>query len=97
MKNCITALLLLCIVGLCAWQTAATGKALYEKNCARCHGKAGDKGSFGAKNLRVSQLSDSSVMQLTLNGKKAMPSYKKKLSPADIDLVVAYAQSLRQQ
>ena len=25
------------------------GKAIYEKQCARCHGKEGTKGNFGAK------------------------------------------------
>ena len=71
------------------------GKAIYDKQCARCHGKEGTKGSFGAKNLQKSVMTDEAIAQLILNGKKVMPSFKTKLSSNDIKLVIDYVKAFR--
>lgn len=71
------------------------GKELYEKKCARCHGNDGTRGLFGAKNLRISRLDDEGYMQVITSGRNNMPSWSKKLSPGQINLVVAYIKEFR--
>ena len=71
------------------------GKAIFEKQCARCHGKDGTKGAFGAKNLQKSALEDNAIMVLIQNGKKAMPTYKKKLKSDEIKSVTDYVKEFR--
>jgi len=74
---------------------AAGGKVIYQKKCARCHGKDGSKGAFGAKNLQTSTMDDEAIKQIILNGKRVMPAYKTKLSLEEIESVSAYVKSLR--
>ena len=71
------------------------GKAIYDKQCARCHGKEGTKGSFGAKNLQKSVMTDEAITQLILTGKKVMPSFKTKLGSNEIKLVMEYVKAFR--
>ncbi len=71
------------------------GKELYEKKCAKCHGNDGTKGLFGAKNLQISRLDDESYKQVITAGRKGMPSWEKKLSEGQINLVVLYVKGLR--
>ena len=71
------------------------GKAVFEKQCARCHGKDGTKGAFGAKNLQNSILEDNAIVLLLQNGKKAMPSFKKKLNSDEIKSVTDYVKEFR--
>ena len=71
------------------------GKTIFEKKCARCHGKEGTKGSFGAKNLQKSVMADEAITQLILTGKKVMPSFKTKLGSNEIKLVIEYVKAFR--
>ena len=71
------------------------GKTIYEKQCARCHGKQGTKGAFGAKNLQKSVMNDDAIGQLIISGKKAMPSFKTILNSNDIKLVTDYVKAFR--
>jgi len=71
------------------------GETLFKKNCARCHGPAGDRGLLGAKNLKVSVLSDEAIVRQIKEGKGFMPSFKKKLSADDLTKLVAYVKGLR--
>lgn len=71
------------------------GKELYEKKCARCHGKDGTRGLFGARNLRISRLDDDGYINIITSGRNNMPSWSKKLNPGQINLVVAYIKELR--
>jgi cytochrome c6 len=71
------------------------GKTIFEKQCARCHGKDGTKGAFGAKNLQKSILEDNAIMLLIQNGKKAMPPFKKKLVSDEIKSVTEYLKAFR--
>ena len=64
------------------------GKAIFDKQCARCHGKEGTKGAFGAKNLQKSVMADEAITQLILTGKKVMPSFKTKLGSNEIKIEV---------
>jgi len=73
----------------------ATGQVLYQKNCARCHGADGRKGLNGAHDLTKSNLNAFGRTFLVSNGLGKMPSFKKALTPAQIDQVVAYSLTLK--
>jgi cytochrome c6 len=72
-----------------------TGKEIYEHNCAHCHGIDGTKGKWGAKNLKVSILSDTELLAIISNGKRAMPTWNQNLSQNEIELVKDYIKTLR--
>jgi cytochrome c6 len=73
------------------------GAALYGDNCAGCHGSDGG-GGVGP------QLSDGAVVEafpevageveVVTDGRGSMPSFGDRLSPAEIDQVVAYTRTL---
>lgn len=75
--------------------TPLSGKAIFEKKCARCHGHDGNKGSFGAKDLKLSTLSDAEIINIITIGKKKMPSFYKKLTQPDIIQVKNYVMNFR--
>src|SRR5690349_2716077 len=77
------------------YASASAGQKLYERHCARCHGKDGTKGSFGAKNLQQSILSDAALVQQIEKGKGFMPPFRKKLTANEISEVVLYIKTLR--
>ena len=74
---------------------ADTGRTLFEHNCSRCHGADGTKGFLGAKNLRRSLLPDSAIVERIQNGKRIMPSFRKKLRPEEIQTLATYVKTLR--
>lgn len=71
------------------------GRDLYEHHCARCHGADGSRGMFGAKDLRKSLLPDTAIAFQIRNGKRIMPSFKKKFTSDQINEVSAYIKTLR--
>jgi mono/diheme cytochrome c family protein len=84
----------------------ADGKAVYEKNCASCHGADG-KGNAqkekvlklepGSTNLgrdAVAGQSKDEKKTITTDGKGKMPAYGKKLSQPEIDAVSEYTMQL---
>lgn len=76
-------------------QAELSGKEIYEKNCVRCHGVTGSKGTFGARDFKMSSSSDSVMVNMITNGRRLMPSFKKKLCPAQIIKVKEYVKVLR--
>ncbi|PZR21379.1 MAG: hypothetical protein DI535_28420 [Citrobacter freundii] len=88
------ALFLLVICGFSRKQPG-TGEALYLKYCTPCHGDDGTKGKFGAKNLRKSILADAELFTVISNGRKWMPSWKKKLDPDQITAVMNFIKGFR--
>lgn len=56
--------------------TKVEGKKLYFRNCTTCHGAKGDQGYSGAKDLTISTLSDSEIIEIITNGKNGMMPYK---------------------
>lgn len=72
-----------------------SGKDLFQNNCTRCHGKDGTKRFLGATNLRKSALENTAVVTMIQNGKRFMPSYKNKLTEAEIKELAAYVKTLR--
>ena len=86
-------------------QANAEAKALFEKECATCHGKDGRAKTFKAKlnharNLTdatwQSEVTDERLYNSIHNGKGKMPAFGKKLSEAQINALVAYVRSLKQ-
>lgn len=75
--------------------TPPDGKALYTKNCKLCHGSDGKKGTSGAKDLTVSAMSDAEKKQIIANGKGSMAAFSKLMSEQEIDMVVAYINTLK--
>jgi mono/diheme cytochrome c family protein len=80
------------------------GRKIYDSNCDRCHepystkGKKGPglKGIFQNKYLSVSGLpaNDERVIDIVRLGRKEMPGYSEKLSPQEIEDLLAYLHTL---
>ena len=77
---------------------------LFDKNCARCHGKDGRAHThrgrlYGARNLTdpnwQAQATDERIMGAIKKGPDKMPSFEKKLSEAEIASLVAYVRTLK--
>lgn len=73
-----------------------SGKELYMHNCATCHGETGDRGRFGAKDLTKSMLPDSAIILQMQNGRKIMPSFRKRLSIDEMQQIMQFVKTLRQ-
>lgn len=91
-----TAIILLLFTALAGFKSNSGGKDLYMHNCSTCHGETGDRGRFGAKDLRKSILPDSAIILQMQNGRKIMPSFRKKLSPDEMNEIMMYVKTLRQ-
>ncbi|RZK14182.1 MAG: cytochrome c [Hymenobacter sp.] len=98
MKHCKNIGLLLLVLGTGRPAQAAPptdGQLLFQKNCARCHGKNGRLGLNGAHDLTKSNLNAFGRTYLVTNGMGKMPSFQKTLTPVQIAQVVAYSQTLK--
>lgn len=51
----------------------SNGKAIYEQNCAVCHGNDGKLGMAGASDISQTSLQKQEIVNIILNGKGAMP------------------------
>jgi mono/diheme cytochrome c family protein len=73
------------------------GKAIYTTDCVACHGEHGDAGRGGAKNLKITQLTDDQQKDIIKNGKpgtsmSAFPA----LTDDQLNGLVAYIKTLKQ-
>jgi cbb3-type cytochrome c oxidase subunit III len=81
---------------------AATGKLLFERSCAMCHG-AGAKGNPAMKTIDFTKgkftygSTDAALTKVIQNGapKSVMSGFKKTLSAQDITNLIAYIRSVR--
>jgi cytochrome c6 len=73
------------------------GMAIFRKNCVTCHGSDGMLGLNGAKDLSVSEISLAERIDIITHGKKLMTPYKSMLSPAEIEAVATYTQTLQKK
>jgi len=79
------------------------GAAIFKGKCAMCHGPDGAGQTTMGKNLKLRDLRSADVQKQTdvalakwiADGKGKMPAYKGKLTPADIDAVVAFIRTLK--
>ena len=83
----------------------AAGKAIYEKNCASCHGISGDgKGSMAAKLSEkptdftdahmMHEMTDGEIFWKISEGRDPMPGFKKQLSEEQRWQLVHYLRSV---
>lgn len=71
------------------------GMAIYQQNCARCHGDKGDAGLSGAADLSASRNSLAYKMLVVKDGKGGMPAYSSALSDDQLNAVLAYIETLK--
>ena len=71
------------------------GEMVFNTNCAMCHGRKGDLGMSGAKNLVTSTLKRNEVIAMVTNGKGTMMPYGKTLSKEQIKAVADHVLTLR--
>ncbi len=71
------------------------GKAIFEANCAACHGVDGKAMLAGATDMSVLSLSHEAYVNSITNGKGAMAAYKTILSAEQIEAVATYTESLK--
>ena len=79
------------------------GAAIYKAKCAMCHGPDGAGQTTMGKNMKLRDLRSADVQAQTdaqlnkwiADGKGKMPAYKGKLTPADIDALVAFIRSIK--
>jgi mono/diheme cytochrome c family protein len=77
-----------------------TANPLYEKNCAKCHGKTAEGHHFGGPSLvaeKTAALSSENLNNIITNGKRHMPKFVGKLTPEEIDAMVKQIQSLNKK
>ena len=77
--------------------TTATAQEVYKEKCTRCHGDAGDAMISGAKNLKITTLSDDQLKSVIKNGvpNTQMAGYAD-LTDEQLNGLVAYVKSLKQ-
>lgn len=85
--------------------SSKSGKALYDKNCASCHGKVGLGDGVKARNLKTfpgdfskpayQNLTDGEQFYKTKNGRSEMPKYQGKMSDDEIWNVVNYMRTFK--
>jgi cytochrome c6 len=82
---------------------AQSGVDTYKSKCAMCHGNDGLADTPVAKMMKVpsfkdpsvQKMSESQLTEIVTDGKAKMPSYKGKLTDAQIKEVVAYIRKLQ--
>lgn len=72
--------------------TRASGAALFDQNCVRCHGPHGRQVPGWLQGVQSS--SQAQVEQIVSSGLGPMPSFKDVLSPQEIATVAAYAKAV---
>jgi cytochrome c6 len=70
------------------------GQTTFNAQCALCHGRKGDLGASGAKDLTKSTLTRDQMIAIVAHGKGGMMAYDKMFSATEIEQVVDYARSL---
>jgi mono/diheme cytochrome c family protein len=71
------------------------GKLIYQDKCTRCHGDGGDANLAGAKNLKLTALSDEQQKAIIKGGNAGMPAFGD-LTDEQLDGLVAYLKTLKQ-
>jgi len=85
---------------------APDGSAIYMEKCKKCHGEKGEGNPKATEKLckgvepeklkldPIADKSDEEVKKLIVEGKDKMPKYAEKLTPEEIDAVVAFCRTL---
>ncbi|HET8774157.1 MAG TPA: cytochrome c [Thermoanaerobaculia bacterium] len=102
MKKSIAVLTLL-LLAVAPATFAADGAALYKSKCAMCHGPDGAGQTTMGKNMKLRDLRSADVQKQTdaelvkwiADGKGKMPAYKGKMTPDEINAVVAFIRTMK--
>lgn len=73
-----------------------TANPVYEKNCAKCHGKTAEGRFMAGPSLvsgKATAMSADDLRNILTNGKHHMPKFGEKLSSAEIDVLVDQIQT----
>jgi cytochrome c5 len=76
------------------------GESVFQKNCAKCHGKTAEGRHFGGPSLisdTTSQASSDELRDIVSNGKGRMPKYAGKLTLEEIDMLVAEIKAMKKK
>lgn len=87
------AALLVASFGLGAFAARADDAALFASKCAVCHGKDAKGGKMAPK--AIAGLPEAEVKKTLEEGKGKMPSYKNRLSDAEISGLAKYVAGLK--
>jgi mono/diheme cytochrome c family protein len=74
-----------------------TANPIFQKDCAKCHGKTAEGRHFGGPSLisdKTSAAPGDDLRNIITNGKGRMPKYASKLTPEEIDTLVEQIRSL---
>lgn len=91
-------------VGTAGRRSNVDAAALYSKYCATCHGKDGRAKTFKAKFNKARDLTDASwqrhvtderIFNSIMRGGGKMPSFKKKLTAAQVESLVTHVRGLK--
>ncbi|MGB2637025.1 MAG: cytochrome c [Candidatus Acidiferrum sp.] len=81
-------------------ETALTRNPVFEKNCAKCHGKSAEGRHFAGPSLKsdkVAGASEDDLRNMITNGKGHMPKFGGKLTPQEIDTLVQQIRALNKK
>jgi mono/diheme cytochrome c family protein len=70
---------------------------IFQKNCAKCHGKTAEGRHFGGPSLvseKIKASSKEDLLNIITNGKGRMPKYSRKLASEEIKTLVQQIRSL---
>lgn len=71
--------------------TGLTENPVFQKNCAKCHGKTAEGRHFGGPSLvseKTAATAADDLRNIITNGKHRMPKYAGNLTPGEIDTLV---------
>ena len=72
---------------------ALSGKEIFEQKCSLCHGSEDKLKMSGAKDLSVTQLQHSGIVDIITNGKNTMAAYNETLTSEQIEAVASYIET----
>lgn len=71
--------------------TTLIASPVFQKECAKCHGKTGEGRHFGGPSLvsdKTTASPEDDLRNIITNGKGHMPKFASKLTPEEIDTLV---------
>ena len=75
-----------------AQSDSLTANPIFQKDCAKCHGKTAEGRHFGGPSLtsaKVASAPDEDVRKMITDGKGRMPKFAGKLTQEEIDTLVS--------
>jgi mono/diheme cytochrome c family protein len=80
--------------------TGLTANPVFQKNCAKCHGKTAEGRHFGGPSLiseKTATASADDLRNIITSGKGHMPKYAGKLTSEEIDTLVQQIKALNKK